>query len=286
LFKRGYIHNFSQALLFVSGLIYFVNYLMDGRLSELFLLQPSKVINNMELWRLVTFPLSFSTLEGFLLFIFTFRFISPKVEEILHRGIYPFIIASLTCLQGTLITIFFWESPIRFYGMDGISFFVLYFFAFIQFNRKIVIWRVQPLKMLVFISLLTFSWFAVVFIHGYALNRDILVSSITSAMFGFAVSLLLYSQYRLVYKLKAKKDIPLPRFEIPDAGDDMSMAYISHPEQKRFNNSVPNESNQPDYEFNMNEERLNEILDKINASGTNSLYPEELSYLTEYSKKL
>ena len=64
------------------------------------------------------------------------------------------------------------------------------------------------------------------------------------------------------------------------------MAHKHKKEQYGTPKYYPDENYYPDSEEVYTEDRLNEILDKINERGKESLSPEELRYLRDYSRKL
>ena len=77
----------------------------------------------------------------------------------------------------------------------------------------------------------------------------------------------------------------LSQYEIPDP-DQLSMALISQKEKKKYYHQEQEEMNHYEFEENLSEDRLNEILEKINETGKESLSNEELRFLDEYSKNL
>ncbi len=66
---------YSGKILIVIGIFYTLNFMMEGKLAELFVLTPSIINENFEFWRLLTFPLAPGSVEAVLLFIFTFYII-------------------------------------------------------------------------------------------------------------------------------------------------------------------------------------------------------------------
>jgi hypothetical protein len=68
--------------------------------------------------------------------------------------------------------------------------------------------------------------------------------------------------------------------------EEYSHAYASGAEQRRFRNSEIDDYPMYEPEIDLSEDRLNEILDKINELGKESLSPDELRFLKEYSKTL
>ena len=67
------------AIIFVLS-VYFINLCLGFRLNEYFILKPELVVDKLELWRIFTFPLACNTIEGTLLFAFTFYIIGYKIE--------------------------------------------------------------------------------------------------------------------------------------------------------------------------------------------------------------
>ena len=264
--------------------IYFVNYLTGSWLTSLVCLQPSLVLANMQVWRLITFPLAPGTLEGILLFIITFYIFAPRLENFLSRGLLPVILLLLICLQGTLTTLVFWNSNLKFEGMTGVSFFVLTLFTIFNYEKKIIISPARAYKSYRFVFVLALIWAASVSINALFSGTELLIRNGSYMIFGVSFGFITYLQIKITKKIISvtKKE---PYISIPKP-EELSLAMIAQNELKKAHKKFRDEDYYFDDESLLTEEKLNEILDKISASGKESLTDEEVHFLEIYSRKL
>lgn len=283
--KSLYIEKISHRILLLGSLIYIINYLFDGVVTGLFALNPSLILNEWEIWRLFSFPFSMNSLEGFLLFVFTFYIIGPKVEQYIGRFIFPFVISLLVILQGIVLTLFFWKDDIAMGGMEGLSFFVLSLYSLLYFGRKSDFSSFRSNKSRMMVSLVAFAWVTVLLVRSYMTgDTDILLTNAVSAMIGFVTGFLLFIQLKMLKKVSRNSRENIPNINIPKP-EELSMAMIAQRERRKYQNEQE-EQNFQEYDFTFTEDRLNEILDKINEQGKDSLSPYELQYLKEYSRQI
>jgi hypothetical protein len=264
---------------------------MFNKLTNLFSLEPSLVTNNMEFWRIFTFPFTAGTIEGVFLFVFTFFFIGPKLDIKLRKNFYPIILLLLICLQGTIITLLFGHSNYKFAGMEGLSFFVLVLFTLINLNKKITFWGFRPIKSIILVTLLSITWMSSVAIHSTISGNEILIKSLSNLIFGIVTGFITYLQIEFLRR-SSKRALNIKKYSEKTAGneefqDEKTAVYIPQNEAKLSNqNSFDQKYLNNENEFIFSEKILNNILDKINEHGKESLTEDEIKYLKEYSKKL
>ena len=111
-------YNFSKIFCLTVIAAMSLNFVFDGLLKHYFVLNPKLISTHLELWRLITFPLTGNTIAGTFLFCFTFWLVSPKIEDLLQRGVYPVVIFLLILMQGIVTTLSFWLSSIQFAGAE------------------------------------------------------------------------------------------------------------------------------------------------------------------------
>ena len=116
---------FSLFFVFLFGITNAINLATGGFLFERFAMQTESFFTEMELWRIFTFSFFTHSLEGFALFLFTFLFISNKIEQFLGNRIYPTFIVLITFLTGTITTITMISENVSFGGLEGTSFFII-----------------------------------------------------------------------------------------------------------------------------------------------------------------
>ena len=283
--KSIYIDKISHRVLFLGGLVYILNYLFDGLLSKFLALNPEAVLKHWELWRLVSFPFSTTSLEGMLLFGFTFLIVGPKVEQYIGRYIYPFVLSLLVLLEGMLLTLSFWRENIEIGGMEGLSFFVLTIYSLLYFGKKADFSKYRPSKARMIVSLVAFAWASVLLTRSLmTANMDTLITNSVSAIIGMISGVLLFIQLRMLKKATKHKNKEFPDIDIPKP-EELSMAMIAQRERRRYQNER-DDNNFYGHDFTFTEDRLNEILDKMNEYGKDSLSELEIEYLKEYSRQI
>jgi membrane associated rhomboid family serine protease len=281
--RRLLLYNFSITILLFTLVIYLVDYLLHGTLSSLFSLKTDKILINLELWRIFTFPFVAGSIESVLLFIFTFYSVGQKLELILEKAFYPILLFLLVCLQGTIFTLVFHKYLTDISGMEGLSFFILTLYAALKLREKSRNDRYK--RTLRFVSILVITWICAKVLHNSLIDNYELMPAISSIVFGILSGLFIYLQMFLVKRMKSTlatkdHDIDIPKPE------ELSMALIAQGEMKKFNQSLQEEHTKYENEDGFTEDRLNRILDKILDKGKDSLTPAELQFLDDYSKSL
>ncbi len=278
-------YQFSQKFVIMILFIYALDFIMDGKLSELFYLNPAQVVGDLEAWRLFTFPLAPGHIENVFLFGVTFTILGPKIESVIEGIYYPIILFLMACLLGTVITLGFWGDSLIFTGMTGLSFFVMSLFLYLNAEKKIIVLNSRPVRSFILVSLILLSWISSIVIRALLTNTVFLISELSLAGFGIISASLIYLQIYLVKRKKRGVGSEFDGLDIPDP-EQLSMALISQQEQKKYNRGESDENIVQENEPVLNEDRLNQILDKINETGKESLSPEEIRFLKDYSKNL
>ncbi len=289
------LYYFSHFLLIIILSVYLLDLIMGGRLSALFELKPTLVIENSQYWRLFTFPLAYDTFEGIILFIITFFIFAPKLEDIFQNWLYPLILSLVVFSQGTLLTLIYWKSDIMLHGMVGISFFVLTIFSLINIKKRLVIFQRVYLHTVAFSLIITLTWFALIFIHSAMIKSySLITEGIFSAIFGMTSGLIIFLQSKYTKNLihlnkvnsRERDDLKVP------SPEELSMAIIANNELRKVNKQLNEDLVSTNIKKEIipdlisSEERLNKILDKINEKGNESLTSSEKKFLEDYSKEL
>lgn len=281
-------YTFSRAFLLIISGLYLLDYILGLGMREVFAINPLIISDRWEFWRLFLFPAAYSTVEGFLLFAVVFYFISPKLEEIVLSIAYPLWLFLLTFLQGGFMTILFWKSNTFFGGAEGISIFVLALFALLKPFDYIKIGAMPRVPNYILSSLILSSWLAMKFLLVSNGTSESILPAIAVAGFGLGMAGLIFAQVKLIEHFrfrrlqKSHKNLRMPKPE------ELSVAIMNSKNLKKYYSPEENEadgivlSNDP-YE---NENILNDILDKINDEGKDSLTILEKRFLEEYSKNM
>jgi membrane associated rhomboid family serine protease len=281
-YKNTVAHNF----LILTIILYIVDFMMDGVITDKLSLTPEKLMNDLELWRLATFPLAAGPVEGIGLFIITFFIFAPRIEKNMFKMALPLIILLTAVVQGSIYTLIFWKEPLALKGMEGISFFILTLFSLLNTNKKISSRYFRAVNTIMFVVSLEILWLISTFIHYYFLHQpQLMMVGMSHGLFGLTIGFIAFLNIRFSEKVVQNKFRKQEEAELEDE-NRYTPALISQNELKEFGREIMDELQAMEYENNLNEDRLNQILDKIIESGKNSLTPSELLFLDEYSKKL
>lgn len=283
---------FSKMFIILIGIVYFLNYIYSNVLPDMLSLAPQEVVKNLSLWKLVSFPFTPGGLESVFLFAFVFYFISSKLESFIEGFRYPLWLFLLTLLQGCILTLVFINTNVVISGMDGISFYVLVVYALLRTKDKINFLNFPPMPVIAFALLLGFLWFGLKLVNFSTTGNDsAFLSALGSSLFGITAGLIHYLQIRLSgLQLITNQRNYDNDFKLPSP-EELSLAHSTSTRTRKYYQSGHKE--RPDEEpyllsedMSENEDRLNEILDKISISGQDSITPLEKRFLTEYSKRL
>ncbi|ROL61676.1 hypothetical protein D9V86_04575 [Bacteroidetes/Chlorobi group bacterium ChocPot_Mid] len=284
--KKNRIYYFSYLVILIFGIFYLVDLVVGGKLGFLLSLTPNLVYQKSEVWRLLTYPLSFNTVEGILISIFIFLVLAPKLEKIYHGFLYPIILLSIIFLQGILFAIFSWNSFYPLKGLEGISIFIITLFTLLNIRGKLIFFNKFYINTPIFSLGLVISWILTTFVHSLLLeNFNIIFSSIFSLIFGVSAGMFAYLHIRYTKIINPK--YILSTLQTQKAKELrtklLSLAVIANEELKKVNQELL-QNNFHHSHYYPNAEKLNEILDKIYQKGFNSLSNEEKDFLDEYSK--
>lgn len=293
-FKFGTLKNkpFSVSIVLIL-LVIIVNILnigFNGLLFDTLSLNLKQIILNAEYWRLLSYPFVFNTWESGILFSIVFSISLPNLERFLGRSLYV-ILLLFSILFALLLTIIFISNPIIFGGLEGVSFFVLTLSWLLKFRNKL--FPNKPIYF--FIEVLSlFVWLC--FKSFILLNSGIMVvlPSIVISILGTGSAFLVYLQINHIIKknVRKNKEIQAKKNKIQADAilEEISIAMYAN---EKFRSLLSNELSPKEIKntINMddnfhNEEILNNILDKINIYGKDSLTKEEVLFLEEYSKSL
>lgn len=266
---------------------YIADFFTNGKVTALFELSPAVLVKEMELWRIFTFPFAQGSAEGILLFFFTSWLIAPKLEDIFNKWLFPVLFVLLIALQGTISALIFWNSSIVIAGMEGYSFFVLTLFSLIYLDKKISFFRSKPFRSLLVTMFLALSWGTAIFIHTLFDSSMLIMTSASHLLFGIITATVIYFQMHFVRKMHIRRiQKELHDFKFPNP-EELSMAIMAKRNLKKINQKVPvREIPDEKEDFAISEDKLNEILDKINMQGAESLTPDEMEYLKYYSDNI
>jgi membrane associated rhomboid family serine protease len=284
--RKPQIIYFSLAVPLIVLLLSVANLITKGYLYSQMSLLGGSVFPKGEVWRIVTYPLTFNNISELFLLLAVFPFISYRIESILKTRLYGVFLTLVTWIFGLGMVSFFNKSSIPFTGLEMVSCMILVFYTL--FRPKETIYKLIPNFKVWMYSGIVFSFWTILNLFIFKRYGTAgMILPLTSFIVGCSSGLTAYvlvkhkanKQNREILALKVASSEHIDKF--------MEMAYIN---EKKNTNYVNSES-EPNYTLlrenaSENEERLNDILDKINLYGKEGLDTKEIKFLNELSKHL
>ncbi|MEJ5285693.1 rhomboid family intramembrane serine protease [Bacteroidetes/Chlorobi group bacterium Naka2016] len=279
----------SRVFLGIFLVAHIVFYFIGNEIAySLLALNPRLVIFDIQIWRLFTFPLvSLSIPEAFL-FAYTFWVLGPKVENCFHKNYFLLSLVIFIFLQGFLTTALFGKENFYLVGTEGLSFYLITLYYLIYF-RIVSQYETLPLRSMVQTAFVIFFWLMASMLDSYIYERNTLVNSFSFALVGIFVGSLSYLQNRS-FAIELLQQRYLDFISFRKKLEEFESEEMDELITKKNETEMNEASNLPKEEIKVNlsftEDNLNRILDKILEKGKESLTPEEIKFLKEYSKKL
>jgi len=253
------------------------------------------VLEELKLWKILTFPFAIHTLDSFLLFAFAFNFFSVKLEKLVGSFRYPFWLLILNLILGCLITLVFWNSQFSFSGIDGISIFAISLYLMLKPRSTFNIFK-GKINLLPMTLLFLIFWISSkIFVYGFN-DATMAITTITSSIFGIATSLLIYFQIKIYNRNEVEPATETHPRNFPDIEmlsairEKKTAGFLYNTEKMKYDNIDELIDENTYYNLTddpaINEDHLNYILDKINETGRDSLTHAERKFLYDYSKQI
>ncbi len=277
---------FLWIIILFHVIFYFIN---SNEIFSSLALNPYFLINKIQIWRLITYPLLSLSIAEVFLFIYSFWVLGPKVENCFRKNYYLLSLIIFIFLQGLLTSALFGKEKFYLVGTEGLSFYLITLYYLIYF-RIISQYESLPLRNLVQTALVVFFWLMAATLDSFIYERNTLVNSFAFAIVGIFIGTLSYLQNRsFATELiqQRYRDIFLFRKKLEEFETEF---YMEEEANTLANNKYPvstavaKDVKQTNVPFT--EENLNRILDKILEKGKESLTHEELEFLKEYSNNL
>lgn len=281
--SRSKIKLFNHFIIIFIASFCLVDVILNNKISYDFELIPDKIFALNELWRLFTYPFTYYTIESSLLFLFTALLLIPFLETKFRKTTIGLLFFLVILLQGILFSIIFKGNDFILKGTDGISFFIITLYLKNNLSLKQFQKKQKIIHLNVFVILISLSWLATIFIHSKFIEYEILIPSLFSLFFGISTGLLFDLIVKVKYIITSFKKSQIT-METVSYEEEFMLAEISkHTKRQQYNQIDNNIEFDSDY---FSEDRLNQILDKINTEGKQALTDEEIKYLHDYSKNL
>ncbi|MES2765936.1 MAG: rhomboid family intramembrane serine protease [Bacteroidota bacterium] len=283
----------STILLLATSMMYVLDSLGGGMLSKTLAIIPQRVVENLELWRLITFPFAVHSLSGMLSLVFSVYFLAPRLEKLFPKLLFPILLLLFVVSQGLATTFFFPKEQTPFSGAFGLSFFIMSLAVFTQPRARMAVWsnfRMRTVALVIVLMALSTAFTAIETItHA---GNVFFYNTFSSGFGSLAGVITAYLYSRFSQLSTAARRFPAPSREVyrqsPLPAMDPFDAVLSEQPAQAINAqySSPNAAQYFHEEYANDEERLNSILDKILEQGKSSLRPDEEDFLQEYSKRI
>ncbi len=281
---KSRIKTFSFAYLVVVLLLNSINLAFGLKLDETLSLNSHMILDDFQFWRLFTFPLVFTNAGFVFLFSVIFLIVSPVLENYLNKFLYPVFLFLAAMLEGFFLTLVLWQKDINISGTEGLAFFVLSLLIFLKPNTNLI--KKLPISTAGFGVFVLVLWVSSFVLPQSAQGNFSFAESSASAIFGISLGVSIFFPIKFMERfLKKRRNLEETKLQIPTP-EELSMAVVSSSFLKKkynqFEERPPLLSNDSDE----NEIILNDILDKINMSGKESLDQNEIDFLNAYSRQL
>ena len=281
--------NKSSYFLFLVVSICVLDFITEFRLSNIFILNSLEVNEYNKLWSLFTYIFSPSSFASLLLFIFAMNVVSKSIESVYKSNVIPLVYFLLILSHSVIFTLINSNSISYLSGTDGISFFIICLQIFLYKNQKIKIFSYEfNINKVTLISILSLWVFAQA-LNYYAFGQNVVLNSFLLAGLGTSNAAIVFLQISIIKKIRSKRESKTIRDERFFNEYEHSHTYtmIKELNLKKQQLKVKNEeailnSIIPYHD----EDRMNDILDKINRTGYASLTDSEQKFLQDYSKRI
>lgn len=220
--------------------------------------------------------------------IFALWYFSHKIERMIKSLLFPVIFILMVAFIGVLYSLIFWSSSTAgLLGLEAVSIYTISLILFLRPKQEITLipgikspaYIISSAILLIWITWNLFSYFT----SGV---NQILLNMAFNSGFGLLFALLSFLQIKAFNKhiernvSKTLKDINLP------SPEELSMAIMTNSRMKKLYSQQEDLSISLSADPDENEDRMNEILEKIAENGKDSLSVEEIRFLEDYSKTL
>ena len=272
----------------ISAVIFLVDGFVGGIIANYLVIDAKMISGEMQLWRFATYPFVYGNIANAFIGFVALYYLAPQIKKILNKGVFDFAFSFAVFFMGMIMLMLNFNSPnTTVFGVEALSAFVLALYAL--FNRKkdkrfFKSIRLNRTALPVFILA---GWAMLYVLETGAMGLDSNIISPSPAMLG--IGLIIGFLGHIVLKNETKEfnlDIFQP-YTMPERRSlEPTPALIDKYKSMEMQKPQPQEEtivySEEDHE--QNEEILDDILDKINERGFESLTEEEKEFLKIYAK--
>jgi membrane associated rhomboid family serine protease len=283
----------SHRLLLSLGVVYFVNIAMRGALTQWLALLPFSTVGAGQYWRFVTYPLASSSFWEMLSSSAVLYFFAPEVERILNPRRLLIILAVFVAVHGLVYAPVLWISSAPLVGTTAMALFVLTMYVYLYPTGEVSLFGLIPLRATMLLGIMFIAAIAgSIITHSF--NPASLINAFADAgfglFFGFIFSHLYFGKFSSgsfkLFRRDERPQQPTRRAATPSPASVGRSTYTSSDAERRLAGVERRTDDDEEDSTPLDEDHLNEILDKINEKGQASLTPQERKFLQDYAKQL
>lgn len=284
----------SHRVLLFLGVVYFVNVAMRGALTQWLALMPFSSVGAGQYWRFLTYPLASNSFWEMLSSSAILFFFAPEVERVLSPRRMLLIVGIFVAVHGLVYAPVLWMANAPLAGTTAIALFVLTMYVYLYPTGEVSLFGIIPLRATMLLGIVFIAAVAgSVLAHSF--NPTALINAFADAgfgiFFGFIFSHLYFGRFSGGELYSSRRDSQTSsntgttrRATAPSPASVGRSNYMSDAERRLA--GVERRADDDEDSFPLDEEHLNEILDKINEKGQASLTPQERKFLQDYANKL
>lgn len=283
----------SHRLLLMLGTVYFVNIALRGALTQWLALMPFSSVGNGQYWRFITYPLASSSFWEMLSSSAVLYFFAPEVERILNPRRLLMILAVFVAVHGLVYAPVLWISSAPLAGTTAMALFVLTMYVYLYPTGEVSLFGLIPLRATMLLGIMFIAAIAgSIITHSF--NPASLINAFADAgfglFFGFIFSHLYFGKFSsgnfTLFRREERPQQPTRRASTPSPASVGRSTYSTTEAERRFAGIERRVDDDEEDSTPLDEDHLNEILDKINEKGQASLTPQEQKFLKDYANKL
>lgn len=288
----------SHRILLFLGILYFVNVALRGLLTQWLALVPFSgttgttlgLVMNGQYWRFFTYPLASSGFWEMLSTSAVLYFFAPEVERIISARRLMLVLGIFIIVHALVFAPLLMFTKATLAGTSAIALFVLTMYVYLYPSGEVSLFGIIPLRATMLLCLM-FVVAIASSVMSFSLNPAAIAHTFANEgfgiFFGFLFSHLYFGRlssggFVLLKRQPKQQQAPRRRTTTPStasigrtiaqAQESEREAMATHPEDDEF---AP-----------LDEDRLNEILDKISEKGQASLTASEQKFLKDYATRL